>query len=218
MIGPKRSSNHVFLRMMQRLFRCDDPGFQQLFHQRMITGDLPQHSPVQLIGAAVSDVKHVAGSVSPDYGRNQRGAHPAEIVSELGISPCHAICFFTCFQHETRIIGQTGRIGGEISIEVVHKCFGRELAGETAGVCSSHAVTERKNGTGSLFTVLNQKAVLVFLSDFSLVCEPKAVHCHTFLCPYVFWYLRRSCPQDASISLPRRRRTVTVTPASSSVF
>ena len=173
---------------------------------------------MQLIGPAVSDVEYIARTVSANHGRNQCGAHPAQIISELGISPCHPICFFTCFQHETRIIGQTGRIGGEISIEIVHKCFGRELAGKTAGVRASHAVTERKNGAGSLFTVLDQKAVLVFLSDFSLVCEPKAVHCHTFLRLYVFWYLRRSCPQDASISLPRRRRTVTVTPASSSVF
>ena len=138
-----------------------------------------------LIGAAVSDVEYIACAVSADHGSNQGSTHAAQIITELRISPSHTVGLFTCLEHQPRIVSQPCWISGEITIEIVHKCFGRELACKAAGVCASHSVTECENRTRCLFAVFNQKAVLVFLSDFSLVCESKAIHCLTFSCVYV---------------------------------
>ena len=129
-----------------------------------------------MISATVPDIQHITGAITSKHCSHKRCAHSRQMITELRICPGDTVGFITGFQHDTRIIGETGRERREMMINMVDKRFGRQLTGQAAGICPAHTVTERKNRAGCFFTVFNQKAVLVLRSCSSLVCQPKAIH------------------------------------------
>ena len=162
--------------MVDSLVRGDNPRIQQFFNERVIFGDLPKHPPVEEIGPAVADIQDIAAAVAAHDSRNHGGAHTGQVVAELGIGKGNAVCLLAGLTHNARIVARSVRIIRQMVVHIVYESLARKLTGQTARICTAHAVAERKNDAGRFLTVFNQKAVLVFRSCFSRVCQAETVH------------------------------------------
>jgi hypothetical protein len=185
-----------------------------VLHHGVVLGDADDAVLGDVIGPAVAYVAHHCPLVVGD-GADQGGTHVAAV---LRLLRCGA----------DSLVGQRCGVGGRLPQllgghlrledlpELLHKGGHRDVAGQLAAGGTAHAVADHADSLPR-FQRIRGVGILVVLADQADVGHSPDVHAclSPFLSSISFL---RSCPQEASISPPRLRRTVAVTPWDSSRF
>ena len=224
-IGPQlrvraqSAGNEILMGMGSGLVGGQLASLHQILHQRVVTGH-PDDAALlgEVVGAAVSLVEDQGLPLLHQSGHHG-GAHPGAVrfsnraaedlfigggrraLHPAAVRQAAAALVLQKFPHEDVHRHGTGHISCLGSAHAVahqghHPPVGQDLVGKGVLIlCPDHTAvgdTPHIHGTSSFLPAALGPPLR------SLACSPMA--------------LRRSCPQEASMSLPSRRRTVTVTP------
>ena len=194
----------------------------ELLHHRVVAGDLPQPACVEQVGAGIPGVHHM-GHAAAGVGADAGGTHALHLGVRGGlfihgavrdVEPAHDESFF-----HARLQGL--HVAGKILLHGV----GGNACSNAPAVDTAHAVADDAPG-GAACQLLRTVIVLVFLPAAADVRDRGNLHSGWFLSAaplrsktyFPCASSRRSWPQAALMSVPRRRRTVALTPSASSSF
>ena len=162
---------------------------------------------------AVADVADDrAGAVR--HGGDERRPHAVTLRMLLRVAVDGSVCFGNAERHRFAQLLRR-HIRAQDCVQLVEKGADRKAAGDLPAVLAAHAVAHDRNELTVRRAALHGKGILIFVTLQSNVRDAAGFHCPL---SFASISLRRSWPQEASISPPRLRRTVAVRPWDSNRF
>ena len=186
-----------------------------LFHHILHHGVVPAHLPDALTGDVVGPaVAHVAHQrqIVPDHGGDQSRPHTLKarmgqpVLPDGIVGESHGVA--------RRLLQLSGaHAGAQAPAQLTGEGLHRYGAGHPSPLRAAHAVADHRHGVA----VRRQHGagILILAAYQTTVRYAPCSHCRSLPSSMA---LRRSWPQEASISPPRLRRTVAVTPWDCNLF
>ena len=177
-------------------------------------GELREAAVPEQIGTGVACVAQI-GFAGAHQCAHRRGAHTGQSLFSDGLLEHKAVGAEQCFFQEGLFLaGQA--LGSILLLKAALNDITCALTGFPAAACTAHAVTHQQpcGITGQLSCAIIVLIILPDPADIRFSCKFHRILPLFYAFPFIS--SRRSWPQAALISLPRRRRTVALTPRLSS--
>ena len=129
-----------------------------------------------MVGPAVSHIDNIPISVGLNNTAHDSGAHAVVLLVKLGVFIGHAVGLSAGVPQDLLKVQRTVHPRGELCVDIGHKGLVGKLACQSAGLCSAHTVAERHHKAVLGIAFFDDKAVLIVLSDLTLVRKTKAFH------------------------------------------